>query len=177
MEDRPIHLSKREVRVNARIRAREVRVIGPEGAQLGIFRLEDALALAQERGLDLVEVAPQARPPVCKIIDYGKFKYEQKKKAQLAKKKQSVVSVKEVKFRPKTDKHDFEVKVNNARRFLEDGYKVKATVMFRGREMAHREIGFDRLKTFAESLRGVATIEQAPRMEGRTATMLLAPVT
>ncbi len=133
--------------------------------------------MAAEHGMDLVEVAPQATPPVCKIIDYGKFKYEQKKKAQLARRKQSVVSVKEVKLRPKTDRHDFEVKVNNARRFLEGGHKVKATVMFRGREMAHRHIGHERLNAFAKALQGVATMEQAPKMEGRTMTMLLAPAT
>ena len=137
--------------------------------------VKEALALASGQGLDLVEVAPQAKPPVCKIIDYGKFKYEQKKKAQSARRKQTVVSVKEVKFRPKTDRHDFQVKVSKARRFLEDGHKVKATIMFRGREMAHRQIGYDRLSQFAQALEDVATIAQAPRMEGRSMSMFLAP--
>ncbi len=174
-EGLPIQLSRKEVRVNAAIRAPQVRVIGSDGVQLGIMGVKDALALASSQGLDLVEVAPQARPPVCKIIDYGKFKYEQKKKAQSARRRQAVASVKEVKFRPKTDRHDFEVKVANARRFLESGHKVKATVMFRGREMAHRQIGHDRLKQFAEALQDVGTVVQAPRMEGRTMTMFLAP--
>ena len=166
---------KKEVRVNSRIRALEVRVVGPEGGQLGIVPTREALRLAEEQGLDLVEVAPQARPPVCKIIDYGKFKYEQKKKAREAKKNSTVVVVKEVKMRPKTDTHDFDFKTNHARRFLEDGQKVKATVIFRGREMAHQDIGFKHLTHLAEVLEDVGIVEVSPRMEGRTMSMMLAP--
>lgn len=175
LEGRPILTTKKEIRVNARIRAPEVRVIGPEGVQLGIYPVKEALKLAEEQGLDLVEVAPMAKPPVCKIIDYGKFKYEQKKKAQEARKHQAVVVVKEVKLRPKTDSHDFDFKANNARRFLEEGHKVKATVVFRGREMTHQDIGLEHLNRLAERLQDIGIIEQTPRMEGRTMSMYVAP--
>lgn len=150
-------------------------MIGPDGAQIGILAVRDALKLAEEQGLDLVEVAPLAKPPVCKIIDYGKFKYEQKKKAQEARKNQTVVLVKEVKMRPKTDTHDFDFKANHARRFLQEGHKVKASIVFRGREMAHQEIGLEHLNKLAERLADICLVEQPPRIEGRAMSMILAP--
>lgn len=137
--------------------------------------VRDALRMAEEASLDLVEVAPLAKPPVCKIIDYGKFKYEQKKKAAEARKNQDVVVVKEVKMRPKTDTHDFDFKANHARRFLEEGHKVKASIVFRGREMAHPEIGLEHLNKLAERLADIGVIEQTARMEGRAMGMLIAP--
>ncbi|MFO7156193.1 MAG: translation initiation factor IF-3 [Pseudomonadota bacterium] len=165
----------RDARTNRRIRAREVRLIGADGTQLGIVPLEVALEKAQEEGLDLVEISPNARPPVCKIMDYGKYKYEAKKKAAEARKRQVVVQVKEIKLRPKTDEHDYGVKVRNVRRFLEDGNKARVTIMFRGREIAHKEIGQKLLQNVAEDVKDVGVIEQAPRLEGRQMFMVLAP--
>ncbi|HUJ25767.1 MAG TPA: translation initiation factor IF-3 [Myxococcales bacterium] len=165
----------RDARTNRRIRARELRVIGPEGEQLGVLTLEAALAKAAEFGLDLVEVSPMAKPPVCKIMDYGRFKYETKKKANEAKKKQTVVKLKEVKFRPKTEQHDYDFKVKAVREFLEEGNKARITVMFRGREITHREIGQAILTRIGNELKEMAVIEQAPRMEGRLLFMILAP--
>jgi translation initiation factor IF-3 len=166
---------KTEPRINHRIRVPEVRVIGVEGDQLGILRTEEALARANEAGLDLVEVSPMSRPPVCKIMDYGKFKYTTKKKAVEQRKNQKVVEVKEVKFRPKTDTHDVEIKVNRAREFIDEGNKVKATIMFRGREITHPEIGQQILDKVAKQLEDIASIEFMPRMEGRSMFMILAP--
>ncbi len=166
---------KDETRVNRRIRIREVRVIGPEGDQLGIMATEDALRRAMDLGLDLVEVSPTARPPVCKIMDYGKFKYTTKKKAVEQRRNQRTIEVKEVKFRPKTDDHDVGIKLERARRFLGEGNKVKATIMFRGREMTHPEIGRAILKRVSEELQELANVEFMPRMEGRTMFMILAP--
>jgi translation initiation factor IF-3 len=163
----------RDARTNRRIRARELRVIGPEGEQLGILSLETALQRAMEAGLDLVEVQPMAKPPVCKIMDYGKFKYETKKRANEAKKKQVVVKLKEIKLRPRTDEHDYDVKLRQTREFLEEGHKVKVTIVFRGREIAHREIGQKQLQEMVGDLKDVATIEQPPRMEGKAMFMLL----
>src|SRR4051812_35036955 len=165
----------RDARTNRRIRARELRVIGPEGEQLGVIPLEVALAKAAEFGLDLVEVSPMAKPPVCKIMDYGKFKYETKKKANEAKKKQTVVKLKEVKFRPKTEEHDYAFKTKNIRDFLEEGNKARCTVMFRGREITHREIGQAILTRIATDLKDLAVVEQSPRLEGRLLFMILAP--
>ncbi len=162
-----------EPRVNRQIRVPRVLLIDEEGRKLGEFMADDALALAQERGLDLVEVNPNARPPVCRIIDYGRFKYEKKKKSAEAKRKQVQVQIKEVKLRPKTDTHDMDVKVRNARRFLEQGHKVKITVRFRGREMAHREIGQEQCYEVYEQVKEISTIEQRPRMEGRQMFMIL----
>lgn len=161
--------------MNERIRVPRVLVIDEAGEKLGEFYTEEALALARERGLDLVEVAPMARPPVCRITDFGKLKYEKKKKDAQTRRNQAIVELKEIKIRPKTDDHDFDVKERAARRFLEEGDKVKVTVRFRGREMAHREIGEEQSKRFAEKLQDVATIEQLPRMDGRQMVMLLAP--
>ncbi len=175
LEGWPILTPKKEIRVGARIRAPEVRVIGADGSQVGILPIREALKIAEEQGLDLVEIAPLAKPPVCKIIDYGKFKYEQKKKAQEARKNQTVVVVKEVKMRPKTDTHDFDFKTNHARRFLEEGHKVKASIQFRGREMAHQEIGLEHLTKMAERLQDIGIVESPARLEGRAMTMLLAP--
>ena len=165
----------RDARTNRRIRARELRVIGPEGEQLGVLNLEVALAKAVEFGLDLVEVSPMAKPPVCKIMDYGKFKYEAKKKANEAKKKQTVVKLKEVKFRPKTEEHDYNFKTKAVREFLAEGNKARITVMFRGREITHREIGQAILTRIGNELKEIAVVEQSPRLEGRLLFMILAP--
>lgn len=164
-----------EPRINRRIRVPEVRVIADDGEQLGIMATQDALRRAEDQGLDLVEVSPMAKPPVCKIMDYGKFRYQQKRKNAEAKKKQVTIELKEVKFRPKTDIHDFNVKVSNLKRFLEEGNKGKVTVMFRGREIVHPEIGHEILKRVLEALAGAAVIESAPKMEGKQLVMILAP--
>ena len=148
-------------------------MIGSDGEQLGVMTPEDAMARAEEVGLDLVEVAPGSRPPVCRIMDYGRYKYEQKKKA--GKGKGHAASLKEVKLRPRTDDHDLEFKLKNARRFLMDGDKVKVTVMYRGREMVHRQIGRKQLDRVVEMLGSLATVENPPRMEGRFLSMILVP--
>jgi translation initiation factor IF-3 len=165
----------RDQRTNRRIRAREVRVVGSQGEQLGVLSIEAALEKAQSEGFDLVEVSPMAKPPVCKIMDYGKFKYEEKKKANEAKKKQVVVKVKEVKLRPKTEEHDYEFKVRNVKTFLEEGNKAKITIMFRGREITHRELGQALLDDVIADVKDIAVIETPPRMEGRQMFMILAP--
>ncbi len=162
-------------RVNRRIRVPEVRVIGADGSQLGVLRTDEALRLAEESGYDLVEVSPKAMPPVCKIMDYGKFKYENAKKAKDARKHQSTVILKEVKFRPKTDEHDFDFKVKNIRRFLMEGNKAKLAVIFRGREIVHPETGQDVLKRVVEATQDIAQVEQSAMMEGRRMLMIIAP--
>ncbi len=164
------------VRRNEQIRAREVRVIGPEGEQLGILSRNDAIATAKEHGCDLVEVAATADPPVCRIMDYGKFKYETQKKRQEAKKRQTVIQVKEIKVRPKTDDHDYETKVRHIRRFLEDGDRVKVTVFFRGREIVHKDRGLAILDRVIVDTKDLAKVEQEARAEGRTLQMLLSPL-
>lgn len=143
--------------------------------QLGIVQLRDALQMAAEQHLDLVEVAPTAKPPVCRIMDFGKFKYEQQKREKEAKKKQKVVTVKEVKLRPNIEDHDFDVKFKNAQRFLEDGDKVKVTIMFRGRELSHPELGKKVLDKMASQIKDIANIERAARLEGKNMIMILAP--
>jgi translation initiation factor IF-3 len=153
----------------------EVRVINPDGKQLGIYPIHQALTIASELGLDLVEINPKANPPVCRIMDFGKFKYEQKKQANLAKKKQKVIEVKEVKMRPKTDDHDFNFKIKHILRFLQEGNKAKVTIRFRGREIAHPETAARVLDRVIESVGEIGVIEQPYRMEGRTMTMILAP--
>ncbi|MSM38225.1 MAG: translation initiation factor IF-3 [Geobacter sp.] len=168
-------MAKPTVNVNQAIRAREVRVIGPESEQIGILSLSEALALAAERELDLVEVSPTAVPPVCRIMDFGKFKYQQSKKLQEAKKKQVHVQLKEVKLRPKTDDHDLQFKVKHVKRFLEEGNKAKITMVFRGREITHTNIGQSILDRIAEELQDVAIIEVRPKMEGRSLFMIVAP--
>ena len=163
------------LRVNERIRIKEVRVISQDGTQLGILPIEQALHAAYEQHLDLVEVAPEARPPVCRIMDYGKYRYEQAKKAREAKKKQTVIELKEIKLRPKTEEHDFQFKARHAERFLKEGNKAKITMMFRGREMIRMDRGKAVLDRFVEALKEVAVVEQAPKVEGRNMTMILAP--
>jgi translation initiation factor IF-3 len=149
--------------------------VGPDGAQLGVMPLEAALDLSRSQGLDLVEISPMASPPVCKIMDYGKFKYEEKKKASESKRAQLVVQLKEVKLRPKTEEHDYEFKVRNMRRFIEEGNKAKVVIQFRGREITHREQGTVILQDVQKDLQDVAVVEQPPRMEGRLMFMILAP--
>ncbi|HEY8122652.1 MAG TPA: translation initiation factor IF-3 [Myxococcota bacterium] len=168
---------KDTTRVNERIRVREILVIGAEGEQLGVMTPEDAIVKAQESGLDLVEVAPNARPPVCRIMDYGKYKYEQKKKAAAgkAKGKGRTAQLKEVKMRPATDEHDLQFKLKNARKFLIEGDKVKVTVMFKGREMAHRKAGYDKLDQVRAVLGDLVTVESNPQMMGRALSMTLVP--
>jgi len=163
------------IRANRQIRIPEVRVIDDEGEQLGVMPTPEALALAEEQGLDLVEVSPTARPPVCRIMDFGKYKYEQSKKQKLSKKKQHTVQVKEVKFRPKTEEHDYQFKKRHAEEFLEKHHKVKITMMFRGREMDHRELGMRLIERLEKDLSHVSTVERPARMEGRLITMYLAP--
>lgn len=155
------------------IKVKEVRAISADGEQLGILDTREAIKRAEEAGLDLVEVAPTAKPPVCRIMDFGKYKYELAKKAQESKKHQSVIVVKEIKLRPRTDEHDIQFKTNNIKRFLEDGHKVKVTVMFRGREMAHTTHGRAVLDRIVQDLQNEAAIESPARMEGRNMTMLL----
>ncbi|MGI6660613.1 MAG: translation initiation factor IF-3 [Bacillota bacterium] len=162
-------------RVNEQIRVREVRLISQDGAQLGILPVNEALNIAREKGLDLVEVAPNAKPPVCRIMDYSKWKYEQSKRQKEARKRQKAQDMKEVKMRPAIDDHDFNVKARAARRFLEQGDKVKATIMFRGRELAHVSLGQKVLERLLESVKDVCQVERAPRMEGRNMTMILVP--
>lgn len=165
----------RGIRINDRIRVKEVRVVGPDGVQLGILQIQDALERAQALSLDLVEVAPLAKPPVCRIMDYGKYRYEESKKAKEAKKKQVVIQLKEIKMRPKTDEHDFNFKARHVDRFLRAGHKAKVTIMFRGREVVHTQLGKRLLDRLAETVKDVALIEQSPRLEGRNMTMILAP--
>jgi len=152
-----------------------VRLIDENGAQVGIVSIRDALSMAEERGLDLVEVAPNAVPPVCRILDYGKFRYEQSKKEREARKNQKQVEVKQIRLEPKTNEHDLEVKAKQARRFLLEGDKVKFNLRFRGREIFHQEIGLEMLERMAEELRDISIVEQRPTMEGRVLTLLLAP--
>jgi translation initiation factor IF-3 len=152
-----------------------VRVIGDDGAQIGVMSTRDAVRLAREQGLDLVEVAPNAVPPVCRIIDYGKFQYEAKKKANEAKKKHVTISVKEVQFRPGTDEHDYNFKMKHAREWLEDGDKVKASIRFRGREITHRDLGTNLLERLEKDLAEVGEVEARPRMEGNQMFLIFAP--
>jgi len=163
------------LRINNRIRAREVRLIDEDNNQLGIVPLRDAMNLAEERGLDLVEVAPNAVPPVCRIMDHGKYRYEQTKKEREARKNQKQVELKQIRLEPKTDDHDIDVKTNQARRFLLEGDKVKFNLRFRGREIVHQEIGRDILERIAENLRDIATVEQRPLMEGKVLSLTLSP--
>lgn len=166
---------EKQVNVNEKIRAPEVRLIGREGQQLGVLPLKKALELAAQDELDLVEVAPNAAPPVCKIMDYGKFKYQQSKRSQEAKKKQTVIQVKEVKIRPKTDEHDLLTKIKHIRRFLSQKDKAKITILFRGREIAYADQGMKVLERIQEDLKDEVVVEQAPKMEGRNLVMVVAP--
>ncbi len=161
--------------INRKIRAREVRVIDPNGEQIGVISIEEALAAAADLGLDLVEVSPNANPPVCKIMDYGRFKYEQTKKKQEAKKKQTTFQVKEIKVRPKTGDHDLQVKMGHIRKFLGKKDKVKVTVLFRGREITLSDRGRELLQRIASEFEDIAVVEQYPKFEGRTMMMVLSP--
>ena len=169
-------IAAQEPRFNEAIRVKECRLIGYDGSQLGIYPIEQAQRIADDEGYDLVEIAPQAKPPVCRIMDYGKFKYQQAMKAKAARKNQSKVEVKEMKFRPKIDVGDYETKKGHVLRFLKKGARVKITIMFRGREMAHPEQGLNVLERLAEDLKPYATVESKPKMEGRNMLMLLAPI-
>jgi len=162
-------------RVNEEIRVREVHLIDKDGGNKGTVAIADALAAAQEAGLDLVEISPNAAPPIVKILDYGKYKYQEQKKAAEARKKQKVVEVKELKYRPMIDDHDYEVKLRAMQRFFEEGDKVKVTLRFRGREMAHQELGYQLLNRVKGDTLKIAKVEQEPRFEGRQVVMVLAP--
>lgn len=161
-------------RINNEIRAAQVRVVDPNGKH-GVYSLEEALALAENYGVDLVEIAPEADPPVCKVVDYGKYIYEQQKKEKEARKKSHAVVLKEIRFRPQTDTHDFDFKAKHARQFLEEGNMVKAWVQFRGRDILYKEHGDQLLKRFIEELKDVGKVDQPPRMEGRRMTIIMAP--
>ena len=163
------------MRINEEIRASEVRVVADEGEQHGIMSGRDALNLALERHMDLVEIAPNAKPPVCRIMDYGKYRYEQQKREKEARKKQKTFDIKEVKLRPGIEDHDFDVKFKNAVRFLEDGDKVKVTIMFRGRELSHPELGEVLLTKMAKQLEDLAVIERAAKLEGKNMIMIVSP--
>ena len=165
-----------DTRINGDITATTCRLIGVDGSQLGLFGIRDAQRVADEQGLDLVEIAPNAEPPVCRVMDYGKFKYQQAMKAKQARKNQSRVEVKEMKFRPKIDKGDYETKKGHVLRFLKKGARVKVTIMFRGREMAHPEQGLNVLDRLSEDLKPYATVDSAPKLEGRNMLMVLAPI-
>lgn len=167
--------NKEEHRLNERIRVPQVRLIDEKGVQVGVVPTFEALQMARERGLDLMEVSPSAQPPVCKICDYGKFKYEKKKKDQSAKKKQTVIKVKEIQLRPQTEEHDLDYKFKNVRQFLEDGDKAKITIMFRGREITYVDQGFRIMKQLAELVKDVGNVEAPPKIEGKKLIMILAP--
>ena len=161
--------------MNERIRSPEIRLIGADGENIGVVTPSRAMMLAEEAGLDLVEISPNAEPPVCKIMDYGKFKYETQKREAEARKKQKIIEIKEIKFRPGTDTHDYDVKMRSVLKFLGEGDKVKVTLRFRGREMAHQEIGMRQIERIKADLVDLANVEQMPKMEGRQMVMILAP--
>ncbi len=162
-------------RVNEDIAVLRVRLVDERGGMVGIVGRNEALAMAADAGLDLVEIAPGADPPVCKILDYGKFKYEEQKKKNEARKKQKIIEVKEIKLRPSIDDHDYQVKMRSMNKFIEEGDKVKVTMRFRGRELAHQELGMNVLMRVKDDLDGIAKVEQTPRMEGRQMTMVVSP--
>lgn len=167
--------TEKKHRTNGEIRVNEVRLIGIEGEQLGIVKLAQALDMAEENEVDLVEIAPSAAPPVCRLMDYGKFRYQEQKRQQEARAKQKVIQIKEVKFRPATDDGDYNVKLRNVRRFIEDGDKVKVSLRFRGREMAHQELGMRVLERVRDDVEEICQVESFPRLEGRQMVMVLAP--
>lgn len=173
MEVLPI--SNKELQINEQIRDKELRVIDSDGTQLGIMPLRKAMEIAEQKNLDLVKIAPQANPPVCKIIDYGKFRFEQAKREKEARKNQRVVEIKEVRLSLNIDTHDFETKRNHALRFISEGNKVKASIRFRGREMGHPELGLEIMKRFADAMSEVANVEKPAKLEGRSMLMFLAP--
>ncbi len=169
------HLISKDWRINEEIRVREVRLVSDDGEQLGIVAVREALGIAQEKGLDLVEVAPSAQPPVCRLMDYGKYKFEQNKREKEARKKQKIISIKEVKMRPNIEEHDFQVKARNARKFLSGGDKVKLTIMFRGREITHPELGEKLSLKFVGELTDISSVEKPPKVEGRNMVTVLIP--
>lgn len=166
---------ERGLRVNAQIRAPQIRVIDDDGQMLGVYTVPEALRLAEERGLDLIEIAPNATPPTCKIMDFGKYKYEQKKKAHEARKNQTTIVIKELQLRPRTEQHDLDVKLRHARRFLEEGDKIKINLRFRGRELAHQELGRALLDKVVDALKDIALIETSPKMEGKQMFLMMGP--
>ncbi|MXZ22889.1 MAG: translation initiation factor IF-3 [Caldilineaceae bacterium SB0665_bin_25] len=168
-------MSRNTTRINHRIRTREVRVIDEVGTQLGIMAVQDALQAAEEKDLDLVEVAPNANPPVCRFMDYGKYLYEKQKRERESRKAQKQIEIKEVRLRPKTGEHDIQVVLNKTRKFLKDGAKVRVRIRFRGREIVHRDIALDLMKRVTEELAEEAVVESRPGFEGRSMVMLLAP--
>lgn len=167
-------LISNELRINEEIRVKEIRVVSAEGEQLGIMAVRDAIRIAQEKELDLVEVAPTAKPPVCRIMDYGKYRYEQSKREREARKKQKIIEIKEIRMTPKIEEHDFQVKVKAAQKFLNDGDKVKAMIRFRGREIVHAELGKTLLLQLFEEVKTNATMEREPKIEGKNMIMILA---
>ncbi len=169
------HISAQKFRINGQIRSPEVRLIGPEGENIGVVTLREAMDIAAEAELDLVEVSPAAKPPVCRVMDFGKFLYQRAKKEKEARKQQSKIEMKEIRMRPKTNAHHRGFKVKDARRWLKEGKKVKVTIRFRGREMDYPEIGLEDLREIAEELSDVSTVEQTPKMEGRRMMLILAP--
>lgn len=168
-------LISKDWRINEEIRVREVRLIDDSGEQVGIVPIRDALQMATEKGIDLVEIAPGAKPPVCRLMDYGKFRYEQSKRDKEARKKQKIITVKEVKMRTRIEENDFQVKAKNAKKFLDAGDKVKVTIMFKGREISHADLGKALCVKFAEELKDIALIEKDAKVEGRNMIMILAP--
>lgn len=168
-------LISKDWRVNEEIRVKEVRLVSEDGEQLGIVPIKEAQQIAIDKGVDLVEVAPSAKPPVCRIMDYGKFKFEQNKRDKEARKKQKIITIKEVKMRPNIEEHDFQVKAKNARKFLSAGDKLKFTIMFRGREITHPELGQKLCKKFAAELADISTVEKMPKVEGKNMVMILLP--
>jgi len=168
-------ISSKDLRLNDAIRAREVRLVDADGTQLGIVPGRDAIRIAAEKGLDLVEVAPLAKPPVCRIMDYGKFRYEESKREREARKKQKVISIKELKMRPNIEDHDFEVRVRQAESFLKEGDKIKATIMFRGREIVHADLGKQVLDRLLDRIQDLCIVERPAKTEGRNMIMILAP--
>ena len=173
MEVLPI--SNKELQINEQIRDKELRVVDSDGTQLGILPIRQAMDLADQRNLDLVKIAPQAKPPVCKIIDYGKFRFEQSKREKEQRKNQRIVEIKEVRLSLNIDTHDFETKKNHALRFISDGNKVKASIRFRGREMGHPELGLEIMRKFSDAMSEVAVVEKPAKLEGRNMLMFLAP--
>ncbi|MCH5300347.1 MAG: translation initiation factor IF-3 [Ruminococcus sp.] len=170
-----LNISSKELEINEEIHDKELRIIGSDGTQLGIMSANEALNLAAEKNMDLVKIAPQSKPPVCKIMDYGKYRFEQAKREKEARKKQHIIDIKEVRLSLNIDTHDFNTKLNNALKFIAKGDKVKVSIRFRGREMGHPEIGYDTMKRFAESCSETAVIEKPAKLEGRNMLMFLAP--
>ncbi|MBR4034062.1 MAG: translation initiation factor IF-3 [Clostridia bacterium] len=169
-------MAAKELLVNESIKAKEVRVIGPDGEQIGIMSSDNALRTAYDKGLDLILISPNAQPPVCRITDYGRYRYEQEKREKEAKKKQNIIEVKEVQLSCRIDTHDFETKVKHALRFLGEGNKVKVVLRFRGREMSHQEIGKEILERFREAVKESGTVDKTPNLEGRLMTMIVNPI-